>query len=182
MRAIPGMTVICPSDDREARAALAAAVAYEGPVYLRFSRMAAPMFHAGDYQFQWGRAEALRAGRDVTLIATGICVAESLRAAELLRISGIDAGVVNVHTIKPLDGEAILAAAETGRVVTVEEHSVIGGLGSAVCDLLSERRPTPVLKLGIQDVFGQSGSAAALLERYGLTAERIAGRILDWMR
>ena len=182
MRAIPGMTVICPSDDREARAALAAAVAYEGPVYLRFSRMAAPVFHAGDYQFQWGRAEALRAGRDVTLIATGICVAESLRAAELLRKSGIDAGVVNVHTIKPLDGEAILAAAETGRVVTVEEHSVIGGLGSAVCDLLSERRPTPVLKLGIQDVFGQSGSAAALLERYGLTAERIAGRILDWMR
>ena len=182
MRAIPGMTVICPSDDREARAALAAAVAYEGPVYLRFSRMAAPMFHAGDYQFQWGRAEALRAGRDVTLIATGICVAESLRAAELLRKSGIDAGVVNVHTIKPLDGEAILAAAETGRVVTVEEHSVIGGLGSAVCDLLSERRPTPVLKIGIQDVFGQSGSAAALLERYGLTAERIAGRILDWMR
>ena len=182
MRAIPGMTVICPSDDREARAALAAAVAYEGPVYLRFSRMAAPVFHAGDYQFQWGRAETLRAGRDVTLIATGICVAESLRAAELLRKSGIDAGVVNVHTIKPLDGEAILAAAETGRVVTVEEHSVIGGLGSAVCDLLSERRPTPVLKLGIQDVFGQSGSAAALLERYGLTAERIAGRILDWMR
>lgn len=182
MRAIPGMTVICPSDDREARAALAAAVAYEGPVYLRFSRMAAPVFHAGDYQFQWGRAEALRAGRDVTLIATGICVAESLRAAELLRKSGIDAGVVNVHTIKPLDGEAILAAAETGRVVTVEEHSVIGGLGSAVCDLLSERRPTPVLKIGIQDVFGQSGSAAALLERYGLTAERIAGRILDWMR
>lgn len=182
MRAIPGMTVICPSDDREARAALAAAVAYEGPVYLRFSRMAAPVFHAGDYQFQWGRAETLRAGRDVTLIATGICVAESLRAAELLRKSGIDAGVVNVHTIKPLDGEAILAAAETGRVVTVEEHSVIGGLGSAVCDLLSERRPTPVLKLGIQDVFGQSGSAAALLERYGLTAERIAGQILDWMR
>ena len=182
MRAIPGMTVICPSDDREARAALAAVVAYEGPVYLRFSRMAAPVFHAGDYQFQWGRAEALRAGRDVTLIATGICVAESLRAAELLRKNGIDAGVVNVHTIKPLDGEAILAAAETGRVVTVEEHSVIGGLGSAVCDLLSERRPTPVLKIGIQDVFGQSGSAAALLERYGLTAERIAGRILDWMR
>ena len=182
MRAIPGMTVICPSDDREARAALAAVVAYEGPVYLRFSRMAAPVFHAGDYQFQWGRAEALRAGRDVTLIATGICVAESLRAAELLRKNGIDAGVVNVHTIKPLDGEAILAAAETGRVVTVEEHSVIGGLGSAVCDLLSEHRPTPVLKIGIQDVFGQSGSAAALLERYGLTAERIAGRILDWMR
>lgn len=182
MRAIPGMTVICPSDDVEARAALAAAVAYVGPVYLRFGRMPVPVFHDESYAFQWGKAEILRRGTDVTLVATGLCVWEALQAAEILQGEGIDAQVVNVHTIKPLDAEAIAAAASTGRVVTVEEHSVIGGLGSAVAETLSENRPTPLLRIGIQDVFGQSGKASELLERHGLTAEGIAGRIVNWMR
>lgn len=182
MRAIPDMTVICPSDDMEARAAMAAAVEYVGPVYLRFGRMATPVFHGEDYVFEWGRAETLREGVDVTLIATGLCVWESLQAAELLMEKGIDARVVNVHTIKPLDVETVVAAARTGRVVTVEEHSVIGGLGSAVSDVLSEQQPTKVLKIGIQDVFGQSGAAVALLERYGLTAQRIAERVTEWMK
>lgn len=182
MRAIPGMTVICPSDDVEARAALAAAVAYVGSVYLRFGRMPVPVFHDESYAFQWGKAEILRRGTDVTLVATGLCVWEALQAAEILQEEGIDAQVVNVHTIKPLDAEAIAAAASTGRVVTVEEHSVIGGLGSAVAETLSENRPTPLLRIGIQDVFGQSGKASELLERHGLTAEGIAGRIVNWMR
>lgn len=182
MRAIPGMTVICPSDDVEARAALAAAVAYVGPVYLRFGRMPVPVFHDESYAFQWGKAEILRKGTDVTLVATGLCVWEALQAAEILQEEGIDAQVVNVHTIKPLDAEAIAAAASTGRVVTVEEHSVIGGLGSAVAETLSENRPMPLLRIGIQDVFGQSGKASELLERHGLTAEGIAGRIVNWMR
>lgn len=179
MRAIPGMVVINPSDDVEARAAVRAAYAYEGPVYLRFGRLAVPVFNDPDtYEFEIGKGVVLREGKDVTLVATGLCVYESLEAARLLEKDGIHAEVINIHTIKPLDEELIVASAlKTGKVVTVEEHSVIGGLGSAVCDTLSEKAPTRVMKIGMNDVFGESGPAVALIQKYGLDAESIYKKV-----
>ncbi len=179
MRAIPGMVIINPSDDVETKAAVKAAYEYDGPVYLRFGRLAVPVIndHA-DYKFEIGKGVVLREGKDVALVATGLEVAETLEAAEMLAADGIQAKVINIHTIKPLDEELIVAAAkETGKVVTIEEHSVIGGLGSAVCDVLSEKAPTKVMKIGINDVFGESGPAKALLARYGLDAKSIYEKV-----
>lgn len=175
MRSIPGMVVINPSDDREARAAVEAAYHYKGPVYMRFGRLAAPVFNTGgDYRFQIGKGVLLREGSDVTIFATGLLVSHALEAAKMLSQKGMEARVVNIHTIKPLDEEIILESArKTGKVVTVEEHSVIGGLGSAVCDVLSANLPSRVLKIGIQDVFGESGPAAVLLKKYNLDGEGI---------
>ena len=183
MRAIPGMVVICPSDDVEAKAAVKAAYEHKGPVYLRFGRLAAPVINDNpDYKFELGKGIVLREGKDLTIIANGLCVAASLEAAQKLAADGIEAKVINIHTIKPLDEDLIVAAAkETGKVVTVEEHSVIGGLGSAVCDCLSEKAPTPVKKFGIQDVFGESGPAVALLEKYQLDAEGIYKQIKEFV-
>ena len=183
MRTIPGMVVLNPSDDIEARAAVKAAYEYEGPVYLRFGRLAVPVINDNeDYKFELGKGVVLREGKDVTIVATGLEVAESLEAAEKLAADGIDAKVINIHTIKPLDEELIVAAAkETGKVVTVEEHSVIGGLGSAVCDVLSEKAPTKVLRIGMNDVYGESGPAKVLLEKYGLDANGIYNKIKAWL-
>ena len=179
MRAIPGMVVINPADDVEARAAVKAAYEYEGPVYLRFGRLAVPVINDNeDYKFEIGKGIVLREGKDVTLIATGLEVAETIEAAEMLAADGIDAKVINIHTIKPLDEELVVAAAkETGKVVTIEEHSVIGGLGSAVCDVLAEKAPTKVMKIGVNDVFGESGPALALIKKYGLDAESIYNKV-----
>ena len=179
MRTIPGMTVISPADDVEAKAAVAAAYEHEGPVYMRFGRLAVPVTNdKPDYKFELGKGIVLREGKDVTIIATGLPVANCLEAAEKLAADGIDAKVINIHTIKPLDEELVVAAAkETGKVVTVEEHSVIGGLGSAVCDALSEKAPTKTLKIGINDVFGESGPAAELVKKYGLDADSIYEKV-----
>ena len=179
MRTIPGMVVINPSDDVEARAAVKAAIEHQGPVYLRFGRLATPVINdRSDYKFELGKGVVLREGKDVTIIATGLCVAESLAAADMLEKDGISAKVINIHTIKPLDEELVIAAAkETGKVVTVEEHSVIGGLGSAVCDCLSEKCPTKVLKVGVNDTFGESGPAVQLIHKYGLDAEGIDTKV-----
>lgn len=183
MRTIPGMVVINPSDDVEARAAVRAAYEYQGPVYLRFGRLAVPVINdRPDYRFELGKGIVLREGKDLTIFATGLEVSESLAAAELLAADGIQAKVVNIHTIKPLDEELVVAAAkETGKVVTVEEHSVIGGLGSAICDVLCEKCPTSVKKLGVQDVFGESGPAVKLLEKYRLDAKGIYQDIKAWL-
>ena len=182
MRTIPGMVVINPSDDVEARAAVKAAYKHEGPVYLRFGRLAVPVINdREDYKFELGKGVVLREGKDITLIATGLPVAETLEAAEKLAADGIDAKVINIHTIKPLDEELIVEAAkETGKVVTIEEHSVIGGLGSAVCDVLSEKAPTKVLKIGINDTYGESGPAVDLVKKYGLDAESIYKKIKEF--
>lgn len=179
MRTIPGMVVINPADDVEARAAVKAAAEYVGPVYMRFGRLAVPVINDEEtYKFEIGKGVVLREGKDVTIVATGLCVAEALVAADLLATKGIDAKVINIHTIKPLDEELIVAAAkETGKVVTVEEHSVIGGLGSAVCDCLCANAPTPVLKIGVNDVFGESGPAVQLIKKYGLDGESIAAKV-----
>lgn len=179
MRTIPGMTVISPSDDVEAKAAVAAAYEHEGPVYLRFGRLAVPVINdKPDYKFELGKGVVLREGKDVTIIATGLPVANCLEAAEKLAADRIDAKVINIHTIKPLDEELVVAAAkETGKVVTVEEHSVIGGLGSAVCDVLSEKAPTKTLKIGINDVFGESGPAVELVKKFGLDADSIYEKV-----
>lgn len=179
MRTIPGMVVINPSDDVEAKAAVKAAYEHQGPVYLRFGRLAVPVINdRPDYQFELGKGVVLREGRDLTIIATGLPVANCLEAAEKLAADGIEAKVINIHTIKPLDEELVVAAAkETGKVVTVEEHSVIGGLGSAVCDVLSEQAPTKVLKIGINDTFGESGPAVELVKKYGLDADSIYEKI-----
>lgn len=179
MRTIPGMTVICPSDDVEARAAVEAAYELDGPVYLRFGRLPVPVINdRPDYRFEVGKGVVLREGKDVAMIATGLCVAAALEAAEALAADGIEARVINIHTIKPLDETLVAAAArDTGRVVTVEEHSVIGGLGSAVCDCLSEKAPVPVLKIGINDVFGESGPAGELLRKYGLDGAGIYEKV-----
>lgn len=179
MRTIPGMVVINPADDVEARAAVKAAYEYEGPVYLRFGRLAIPVFNDNEnYKFEIGKGVVLREGKDVTIIATGLEVAEALVAADKLAEDGIDAKVINIHTIKPLDEELVVAAAkETGKVVTVEEHSIIGGLGSAVCDVLSEKAPTKVMKIGVNDVFGESGPALELIKKYGLDAESIYKKV-----
>lgn len=175
MRTIPGMVVMCPADDVEAKAAVRAALEYNGPVYIRFGRAAVPVINdKPDYKFEIGKGTVVREGKDVTIVATGICVDSALGAAEKLAADGVDAEVISICTIKPLDEEIILnSAKKTGKVVTVEEHSVIGGLGSAVCDCLSEKLPTPVKKIGMQDVFGESGSAAALVAKYGLDAEGV---------
>lgn len=182
MRTIPGMVVINPSDDVEARAAVKAAYEHEGPVYLRFGRLAVPVINdCEDYKFELGKGVVLREGKDITLIATGLPVAETLEAAEKLAADGIDAKVINIHTIKPLDEKLIVEAAkETGKVVTIEEHSVIGGLGSAVCDVLSEKAPTKVLKIGINDTYGESGPAVELVKKYGLDAESIYKKIKEF--
>ncbi|CVI69131.1 1-deoxy-D-xylulose-5-phosphate synthase [Clostridiales bacterium CHKCI001] len=183
MRTIPGMVIINPADDIEARAAVKAAYKHDGPVYLRFGRLAVPVINDPDsYQFEIGKGITLKEGSDVTIIATGLCVASALEAVERLEQDGIHAKLINIHTIKPLDETLIIEAAQsTGKVVTVEEHSVIGGLGSAVCETLSSYYPTPVLKLGIQDVFGESGSATALLHKYQLDGEGIYQQIKNWI-
>lgn len=183
MRTIPGMVVMCPSDDVEAKAAVRAALEYEGPVYIRFGRAAVPVINdRPDYHFEIGKGSVLREGSDVTIVATGICVDSALGAAEKLAADGISAEVINICTIKPLDEELIIASAKkTGKVVTVEEHTVIGGLGSAVCDCLSEKQPTPVKKVGMQDVFGESGSASALVAKYGLDAEGVYKSVKAFM-
>ena len=175
MRTIPGMVVINPADDVEAKAAVRAAIEHEGPVYLRFGRLAVPVINdTPDYKFELGKGVVLREGKDVTIIATGLPVSECLAAADKLAADGIDAKVINIHTIKPLDEDLVVKAAkETGKVVTVEEHSVIGGLGSAVCDVLSEKCPTQVMKIGINDTFGESGPAVELIKKYGLAADSI---------
>ena len=183
MRTIPGMVVMCPSDDVEAKAAVRAALEYDGPVYIRFGRAAVPVINdKPDYKFEIGKGTVVREGKDVTIVATGICVDSAIGAAEKLAADGIDAEVINICTIKPLDEEIIVnSAKKTGKVVTVEEHSVIGGLGSAVCDVLSEKAPTKVTKIGVYDRFGESGPAAALVEKYGLDAKGIYAKIKENM-
>ena len=174
MRSIPGMVVMSPADDVEARAMVKAAYEYVGPVYMRFGRSAVPVFHEEGYEFAIGKGEVLRDGTDVAIIANGLMVYEALVAAETLAQNGIHARVINMATIKPLDEELVLKAArECGKVITCEEHSVIGGLGEAVCGLLSEKLPTPVRRIGVNDEFGHSGPAAALLKQFGLSAEHI---------
>ena len=182
MREIPGMVVINPADDVEARAAVKAAYEHVGPVYLRFGRLAVPVFNdEATYKFEIGKGIVLKEGTDVTIFATGLCVAPALEAAEKLAADGIDAKVINIHTIKPLDEDLVVAAAkETGKVVTVEEHSIIGGLGGAVCECLAEKAPVPVKRIGIHDVFGESGPALELLHKYGLDAEGIYKQIKEF--
>ena len=174
MRSIPGMTVICPADDIEAKAAVKAAYEMNGPVYLRFGRLAVPVFHAEDYKFEIGKGEILKDGTDVAIIANGLLTYEAIVAGEELAAAGINAMVINMATIKPLDEELVLEAAKKcGKVITCEEHSIIGGLGEAVCSLLSEKCPTPVRRIGVNDVFGFSGPALDLLKEFGLSAEHI---------
>ena len=184
MRAIPGMVVINPSDAVEARAAVQAAIEYVGPVYLRFGRAAVPIINdREDYHFEIGKGELLREGSDVTIVATGICVSSALEAADKLAADGISAEVINIHTIKPLDTELIVKSAKkTGKVVTAEEHTIIGGLGGAVCEALSEKAPTPVLRIGINDVFGESGTAAQLVAKYGLDGEGIYTKVKEFVK
>ena len=184
MRTIPGMVVINPADDVEARAAVKAAAEYEGPVYLRFGRLAVPVFNdEANYKFELGKGILLREGTDLTIVATGLCVNSALEAAEKLAAEGVSAEVINIHTIKPLDEEIILKSAKkTGKVVTAEEHSVIGGLGSAVCDVLSEKLPTPVKKIGVYDVYGESGPAVKLLEKYKLDGAGVYEQIKEWLK
>lgn len=184
MRAIPGMVVINPSDDIEARAAVKAAYEYVGPVYLRFGRLAVPIINDGaDYKFEIGKGVTLREGSDCSIIATGLCVSEALAAADALAEQGIHAEVINIHTIKPLDEELVVKTAKkTGRVFTVEEHSIIGGLGDAVAETLGEKCPTKITRIGVNDVFGESGPAKELLHKYELDAEGIANRILREMK
>ena len=182
MRSIPGMVVICPADDVEARQAVIAAYHYDGPVYLRFGRLAVPVFHNDDYKFEIGKGELVKEGSDVTIIANGLMVAEAINAAEELKAQGIDAEVINIATIKPLDTELIVKSAKkTGKVITVEEHNVIGGLGEAVCSALSEYCPTPVKRIGINDVFGHSGPAKDLLKQFGLSAENIVKETKEFL-
>ena len=175
MRAIPGMVVMNPSDDVEARACIRAAVEHDGPVYMRFGRSAVPVINDyPEYKFEIGKGTIVKEGKDVTIIATGVCVDSAVKAAALLAADGIDAEIINICTIKPLDNELIAASAKkTGKVVTVEEHSVIGGLGSAVCEALADTVPTPVKRIGVQDVFGQSGTADQLMAFYGLDGQGV---------
>ena len=184
MRTIPGMIVINPSDDVEAKAAVKAAYEHVGPVYLRFGRLAVPVINDNDdYKFEIGKAITLREGTDVTIIATGLEVSESLAAAEKLAADGISAEVINMHTIKPLDEAAVVAAAaKTGKIVTVEEHSIIGGLGSAVCDVVAEKAPAKVMKIGVNDTFGESGPAVELIKKYGLDADSIYAKVKEFVK
>ena len=183
MRTIPGMTIINPADAVEAKAATIAAASIDGPVYLRFGRLAVPVFNdESTYKFEVGKGIQMTEGSDVTVIATGLMVERALQAAELLKAEGIAARVINIHTIKPLDEEIVLAAArETGAIVVAEEHSVIGGLGSAVCELLADKLPTPVKKVGVEDVFGTSGPAMELLDLFGLNAANIVAKAKEAM-
>ena len=183
MRTIPGMVVMCPADDVEAKAAVRAAVEYDGPVYIRFGRAAVPVINdTPDYKFEIGKGTVVREGTDVTIVATGICVDSALGAAEKLAAEGISAEVINICTIKPLDEDIIIKSAKkTGKVVTAEEHSVIGGLGSAVCDALCKSYPTPVYKIGMQDCFGESGSAAALVQKYKLDAQGVYEQVKEFI-
>ena len=183
MRTIPGMVVISPADDVEARAAVKAAAEYVGPVYLRFGRLAVPVINdEATYKFEIGKGITLKEGKDVTIVATGLEVNESLEAAKLLEADGISAEVINIHTIKPIDKDLIVASAKkTGKVVTVEEHSIIGGLGGAVAEVLSEEAPTKMLRIGMMDRFGESGPAKALIEKYGLDAKSIYEKVKAWM-
>ena len=183
MREIPGMVVINPSDDVEARAAVEAAYEYVGPVYLRLGRLAVPVINdRPDYKFEIGKGVVLRDGKDLTIVATGLCVSEALKAAEALAAEGVDAAVINIHTIKPIDEELLCEyAKKTGKVVTVEEHSILGGLGGAVCETLSEKCPVPVKRIGIKDCFGESGPAAELIHKYGIDAEGITAQIKEWL-
>lgn len=176
MRTIPGMTVICPADATETRAAVEAAIKYVGPVYLRFGRAATPvLFDRDTYEFEIGKGVVMADGADVTIAANGYMVALALEAKELLKADGIDAAVLNIHTIKPLDEELILSyASKTGAIVTAEEHNIIGGLGSAVCEAICGKAPVPVLRVGVEDQFGRSGKVPPLLEYYGLTPKHIA--------
>ena len=183
MRSIPGRVVICPADGEEARLAVRAAYEYEGPVYLRFGRLAVPQFHEKDFNFQIGKGEVLRDGTDVAIIANGLLVYEAIQAGELLARDGINAMIINMATVKPLDEELVLSAArKCGKVITCEEHSVIGGLGEAVCSFLSENLPTPVRRIGVNDVFGRSGPAKELLLEYGLSAENIVQVAKDFCK
>lgn len=184
MRTIPGMVVVCPSDDVEAKAAVKAAYEHKGPVYLRFGRLAVPVINdTPDYKFELGKGITLRDGKDITVVATGLMVAEALDAAKALADEGIDVRVINIHTVKPLDEELILKAAkETGKIVTAEEHNIIGGLGEAVCSCLAEKCPTPVRRIGVNDEFGHSGPAAALLKQFGLSAEHIAEVVREMVK
>ena len=183
MRVVPGMVVMSPADDIEAKAMVKAAYEYEGPVYMRFGRLAVPVINDNpDYKFEMGKGIVLREGKDVTIVANGLCVAASLEAAEKLAADGIEAKVINIHTIKPLDEDLIVAAAkETGKVVTVEEQSIIGGLGGAVCECLAEKAPVPVKRIGVNDRFGESGPAVALLEKYGLDGEGIYKQVKEFV-
>ena len=183
MRSIPGMVVISPADDIEAKGAVKAAYEHNGPVYLRFGRLAVPVFHSEDYKFQIGKGEVVRDGKDVAIIANGLMVYEAIVAAEELAKEGISARVINMATIKPLDEEMVLAAAaDCGKIITCEEHSIIGGLGEAVCSVLAEKLPTPVRRIGVNDEFGHSGPAAALLKQFGLSAEHIVEVAKDFCK
>ena len=174
MRSIPGMTVICPADDVEAKAAVKAAYEMNGPVYLRFGRLAVPVFHSEDYKFEIGKGEIVKDGTDVAIIANGLLAYEAIKAGEILAEAGINAMVINMATIKPLDEELVLAAAKKcGKIITCEEHSIIGGLGEAVCSLLAEKCPTIVKRIGVNDEYGHSGPAVELLKQFGLSAEHI---------
>lgn len=183
MRTIPGMTIINPSDDVEARAAVKAAYEMDGPVYMRFGRLAVPVINDNpEYRFELGKGVTLKDGTDVTIVATGLEVAASLEAAKLLEADGISARVINIHTIKPIDEELLVKAAkETGKIVTVEEHSIVGGLGGAVCEVLAEQAPVPVKRIGICDEFGESGVAEELLKKHGLDGEGIYGTVKAWL-
>lgn len=183
MRSIPGMVVICPSDDVEAKQVVNAAYHHQGPVYMRFARLASAVFHDENYKFEIGKAEVVTEGSDVTIVACGLMVSEAMAAAEALKEKGISAEVINMATIKPLDEECLIASAKkTGKVITVEEHSIIGGLGEAVCALLSEKCPTPVKRIGVNDEFGHSGPGAELLKQFGLSAEHIAEVAEDFVK
>ncbi|MBE6760958.1 MAG: transketolase family protein [Ruminococcaceae bacterium] len=179
MRAIPGMTVLNPADDTEAKLAVKAAYEHDGPVYIRFGRLAVPVIFDEDYKFEIGKGVTLKDGDDVTIIATGLMVGEALEAYEILKEKGVNARIINMPTIKPIDRDIIIKAAkETGKIVTVEEHSVIGGLGSAVCDVVCDEYPVPVVKIGVNDEFGYSGPAVELLKKFGLSADNIVDKVL----
>ena len=183
MRSIPGMTVVNPADDVEARAAVKAIYELDGPVYMRLGRLAVPVFNdEATYKFELGKGIVIREGKDVTIIANGLCVKSAIEAAEMLAADGIDAQIINMHTVKPLDKELVVEAAKkTGKIVTVEEHSVIGGLGSAVCDALCELYPAPVKKIGIQDVFGESGPALELIAKYRLDGKGVYEQVKEFL-
>ena len=175
MRAIPGMVVLNPADATEARLAVEAAILHDGPVYIRFGRMAVPVLYGDDYNLTIGRGHKMRGGKDVSIIATGIEVEQALAAAEILAGEGIEASVVNMASIKPIDRDLVIAEARAcGAIVTAEEHSIIGGLGAAVCEVVCEECPVPVIRVGVKDTFGKSGPAAALVKEFGLDAESIA--------